>query len=540
MQAYSNVYSGRENVQLNYRKGRWDVFGTFAYQVQKRKANTYINQYINLQDSIISQRNYAYERMNGKVFNPELGINFNPNKKVSVGVKYDGTFVSPSSSMQILLDSKSPSAIQQYNEFAHFGGDDYSHILNGYFDGELSSKLRMNISADFLKSKDETDQDTYLFSESADTILSVGIQRNSLFAVKDVFNYQLNGGNLSFGSEYSYTEVDQTYTINQTDLGLSNSQTKLKQNRGALFTSYQKQLGKYTLNGGLRYEHVNFDYYNHGKHIDGQSKNYDKLFPYLSMSYSDKAMNLNVAYERKINYPSYNQLRSNVQYDSPFTYEGGNPNLVPTLSHEFTMTAGWHKWQFMANYGRNKNEIQKLFFQYEDRPIILFQQANVPNSQNLSLNVSYNPTFGIWSPRLETSVYNQWLHLENASSQYCHARWEGKWNNTLSFKNGYMLRANLSYSTSGNYGVVYLKKRWSADVSASKEMLQKKLTLVLGARDLFDTSASKWNMQYQNIGMDYNSAYHPRQLYFTLSYRFNPTRNKYKGQQATDEINRLK
>jgi hypothetical protein len=331
MQAYSNVYSGRENAQLNYRKGRWDVFGTFAYQVQKRKANTYINQYINLQDSIISQRNYAYERMNGKVFNPELGINFNPNKKVSVGVKYDGTFVSPSSSMQILLDSKSPSAIQQYNEFAHFGGDDYSHILNGYFDGELSSKLRLNVSADFLKSKDETDQDTYLFSESADTILSVGIQRNSLFAVKDVFNYQLNGGNLSFGSEYSYTEVDQTYTINQTDLGLSNSQTKLKQNRGALFTSYQKQLGKYTLNGGLRYEHVNFDYYNHGKHIDGQSKNYDKLFPYLSISYSDKAVNLNVAYERKINYPTYNQLRSNVQYDSPFTYEGGNPNLVPAL-----------------------------------------------------------------------------------------------------------------------------------------------------------------------------------------------------------------
>lgn len=541
MQGYSNVYSGRQNLQLNYRKEAWDIFGSLGWVHQKRKANTNINQYIDLKDSIISQKNDAHEKMNGKVFNPELGFNFNPNSKISAGIKYNGTFVSPSSSLNIDLESKSPSVIQKVKEAALFSGNDYSHIVNGYFDGDLSSKLRLNVSADFLKSKDETDQNTYEMAVSVDTILSIGIQKNKLYAIKDIFTYHSGHESFCFGTEYSYTDVKQSYTINQPALGISNSNTRLKQNRGAIFASFQKQFfERYTLNAGLRYEHVDFNYYNNGIQVEEQSKKYNELFPNLSLSYADKQLNINASYERKINYPAYSQLRSNVQYDSPFTYEGGNPNLAPSFSNAFTWMTGWKRWQLMASYTRNKNEIQKLFSQYEDRPIILLRHQNVPTSENMGISLSFNSSIHFWNPRLEVSVYNQWLHLDNSENQYNHAHWEGKWNNTLRFKNDFIVRANLLYATSGNYGIVYLEKRWSTDLSVSKELLKRQLSLLAGVKDIFNTSAAKWNMVYQNIGMNYQSDYHPRQFYISLSYRFNPTRDKYKGQQATDEVERLK
>ena len=46
-------------------------------------------------------------------------------------------------------------------------------------------------------------------------------------------------------------------------------------------------------------------------------------------------------------------------------------------------------------------------------------------------------------------------------------------------------------------------------------------------------------MDYGNINMLYDKNIDSRSVSITVSYRFNSTANKYKGQQSSDEINRL-
>lgn len=46
-------------------------------------------------------------------------------------------------------------------------------------------------------------------------------------------------------------------------------------------------------------------------------------------------------------------------------------------------------------------------------------------------------------------------------------------------------------------------------------------------------------MSYGNINMLYDKNIDSRAISLTVTYRFNSTTNKYKGQQSSDEINRL-
>ncbi|WP_160150037.1 outer membrane beta-barrel family protein [Parabacteroides sp. Marseille-P3160] len=540
-QAYSNRYLGNETAVLTYRQGAWDIFGTLDFLSGKSKNETNTRQYINLQDSTITQSMFVQSRMNINSFEPEFGVNYNPTKKISAGIKYNGSMRKYHVYRNSPIESITPSTIESMNEDANLKTKNKLNQLNGYFDGELiESKLYLNISLDYLNSKNTTDQNTSLTSTQVDVINTFNIQKNNLFAVKDIFTYNLGRGNVTFGNDFSKTEVKQTYTINQSDLGITDSDSKLNQNKNALFASYQYQFGKYGMKIGLRYEHVDFDYYSNGIRNDEQSKKYNELFPSMFLSYSSAKLRLNFGYERKINYPSYSQLSSNIQYSSPFLYQGGNPNLKPSISNELTGNVSWRNWLLFANYSRKKDEIQRLFSQYEDRPIILFKVENIPSSESMNIGLSYNPTIGLWNPRFEMAVSNQWLHLSDTDNQYSHGRWMAKWNNTFALVKNYIFRANIYYASSGNFGPVYTKRFWGVDIKCTKELLDKNLSIMLGVDDVFNSNRTKWNMIYQNISMDYDSNMHTRQIYLTLTYRFNQSKGKYKGRQAIDEINRLR
>jgi hypothetical protein len=70
--------------------------------------------------------------------------------------------------------------------------------------------------------------------------------------------------------------------------------------------------------------------------------------------------------------------------------------------------------------------------------------------------------------------------------------------------------------------------------------LDNRLTLNLAAVDIFKTITNSWEMNYGKINFMYDKNIDSRAISLTVSYRFNATSNKYKGQQTSDEINRLK
>ncbi len=101
------------------------------------------------------------------------------------------------------------------------------------------------------------------------------------------------------------------------------------------------------------------------------------------------------------------------------------------------------------------------------------------------------------------------------------------------------MRLNASGNSAGYSGIAFFHPSWGIDLRITKRLLEDKLSIQLAAVDIFKTNILNWEMDYGNINMLYDKNIDSRSVSITVSYNFNSTTNKYKGQQSSDEINRL-
>lgn len=538
-EGYSNVFLGNEYMTLNYRKKGLDIFGSFDYIHDKYTSSFISSQYI--KTSMLQSKQVAKEKENGKTLtiNPIVGVNYTPNKKVSTGVRYKYENLKYTGSAFNNIEDIKLNDSEWINQNTNITKNPVIHQANGYYSAALSEKLSLDINSDYLNGKDEIRQDSYIEEVPGNPINNINTRNYYLFASKGIVSIKSTKGLLSLGGEYSHTNVVQKYSINKSGLGIENTNDKLKQNRIALFSFYQLSLKNYTIKAGLRGENVKFNYYKNEEISKDQSKEYWELFPDISISYSNDDYQWMLGYERKINYPAYEQLRSNIQYSSPFVYESGNPNLLPKIYNSFTGLFAWKDIQVTAGYNHNKNDIQSLFLQYEDQPIILIKNENIPESKDISLGISYAPVIRNWKPRFELSSTKQWLNINETEEKFTKPILIAKWNNTLELSKTWILYMNTSFRSAGHNGIFYMKPSWGVNLRLSKQLLNKRLKILLAANDIFKTNNVEWDMKYNNIGMQYDKTINSRLIYVVLTYRFNSTSKKYKGQPASDEINRL-
>ena len=535
----ASVFSGGEYVFLNYRTGAWDIFGSTFYNHNKFKTNFEATQIMSLADNEHQQIYLTNESGSNNSLNSVAGVNYNPNNKHSAGVRYtnynntwEGKILNDITHIQNNIEEN---VIQQ----AEKRSPGNTHNINAYYNGTLTEKLSANINSDIVMGNANDNMDAFYTQTPNEVIRTRGTRDNKLYAVKGILSYNLNKSVLDFGTEYSHTNVLQSYNINDKDLGIDNTNDKAIQNRLAFFATYQFQLGKIGISTGLRYENIVMDYYQNETKSDEQSKKYNMLFPNISFSYSHNNIQTIAGFERKIAYPSYYQLRSNIQYSSPFIYESGNPFLQPKIENRLFMMVAWKDLQAMMGYSLNENAMHHLPQQFKDEPVILLRDENIKQSRGTNIGISYSPTYGIWRPQFEAGAVWQSLEIEGINRNYNSPIYSGKWFNTFSLPQKWTLRLNASGNSAGHSGIAFLQPSWGIDLRITKRLLEDKLSIQLAAVDIFKTNTLNWDMDYGNINMLYDKNIDSRYVSITVSYSFNSTTNKYKGQQSSEEINRL-
>lgn len=78
------------------------------------------------------------------------------------------------------------------------------------------------------------------------------------------------------GGEYSYTNRNSLYTIVPTYLA-DDDKSRIKEGMSSAFITYDHDFGKLSVEAGLRYENIDFKYYQDGQYVAGQSKTYDSM-----------------------------------------------------------------------------------------------------------------------------------------------------------------------------------------------------------------------------------------------------------------------
>lgn len=518
---------------LNYRIKDWDLFASGSYYRPNREYTSNQNQTFNYNQTAFNQANQQIQQIKSHNFFPEIGMNVNPTSKQSLGISYNGVFSSSNLSSDLTIDTQTDRLNHQKQSSLNTNRN-HQHIINGYYNADLGKELKLELAGDAVMGGQDLSQYTTIETKTE----PIKIKSNASFKVyagKVILDYTPKIGHFRLGCEYTKTNFNQSYLINQTNLGIENNSDKSIQHRFSSFVSYKNKWSNLELSTGLRYELIKGYYFNNDILEDEQSPRYSYLLPYINLSYPFSGSQLSFSYNPRITYPNYTQLRNFSQYVSPFVYESGNPNLKQTEIHIMQLSFVKSNFRLISSYTINRYLVFPIMSVMKERPVIMKQYDNIDLIRCFNIMASYSLNIRFWETTWELGVNKQWLNIANLS--YNKARLSYKWQNSLQLPKEYILRIDFSGYSKGHDMITYNKSSYTLDLSLSKSF--KNIDANLSLNDILNSGKQQWCVNYDSIVWSERKTFDSRNIQFSLSYRFNTTPRRYKGYTDNDELNRL-
>ena len=534
-----------EQLNVNYRQNRWDIFGTFTYnrnasiQDSKMTQNTYV-------DTLWIQENDMYSDRLSHTLTGIAGVNYEISPKQYIGMKYTHTAFPSFNSLTELNSIVLADGVfyDKWNSVEETKTSHKpSHRLNAYYNGSFGD-LKLDFNTDFYKGTAISKSFVTETSQEYDNreVKSENLVDNRLIAAKLVLSHPLFGGQLSAGSEFTDTDRKDEYTNNQKIVPSSN--TTIKEQNSSFFAEYSHPTPIGQLGAGLRYENVQSDYFDNDLKIDEQSRRYDQWFPNVSLATTLREVNLQLSYTAKTKRPTYRQLSSNVFYGNRFTLQTGNPFLKPATIHDVTLVGTWKFLQLMASYKNEKNTVIYWAEQLEENPAVtLLAYRNLEKLPSLSAFLTASPTFGIWSPQASVGFIKQKLTIttNNIPIVLNKPMPIASLNNSFSLPMNVLLSLDMSFQGKGNYQNVYLSENIAVvNIGLTKSFFNDQLQVSLKGHDLFRGQKDANLLYNHQMDLYQLNQYDSREVELTVRYKFNSAKSKYKGTGAGQkEINRL-
>lgn len=528
-------FGGFSQLNMSYRKNGLELsayaFGARQYQPDNKdlQQKTYLDKTWNQkseirQVGIIEAMNFRLDASYQLDANNSIGANFgflrNPKQ----------TWNGDMSSL-ILQDGDLSESSDSHADFFWQKNNLSSNI---YYVGKIG-KLSIDFNTDWLWSKEyqnDVTKEQYQevgMNEQSQTAHSLTNKDYHLLASKLVLSYPLLGGDLSLGGEYSNTHRTSKYQVVPTNL-VSDDDSRITESMTSSFLTYSRDFGNVSMEAGLRYEYIDFNYYEYGKYVPGQSKSYGNWFPSLSLSMPVGKVQMQLSYATDIDRPSYNYLRSGIQYDNRYTYETGNPFLVSETSKNLNYELAYKWLTFDMTYSHTSHTMMSNMETYKDNPAIgLLKPVNGKAYNHVEASVNLCPSFGIWHPSFTASVTKQWLDMDAHDGKISNNPMAVfNFNNTFNTKLA-MLTWMMSYTTKGYERNIYLyKPKFCTNVSVYKSFLKDRLSFDLFIYDLFG-HISHMSAHYGKMKDLIVDGLSTSKVSLTVRYKFNTARSKYKG-----------
>ena len=529
-----------EQANLNYRHNNLDIFGSVYYN-QMESWQDFTLQLEERGTKVWNHDMKSYGEFYSKMLSGNIGFNYQLNDNHAFGMKYKSGKT---------LNERNPLSKETninvdnvfYDNIKVNSCDNYyydpDHELNAYYNGQFDD-VNIDFNADYLqngKSSNSVFQEISQTSENRD-VHSVNNVKNRLVAGKLTLSLPLGGGTFAVGSEVTYTHRNDDY-INEENY-VPTSYSKIEELNATGYAEYNRSFpwGDWSL--GLRYEHVKFDYYEDGKHIDGQSRTFDNFFPNISFSTQLGKVQTQLSYTAKTQRPTYSELSNNVFYSDRFTLQKGNPTLRPTIIHDLTLSGAWRFLQMSLSYSQTKDWILNWGeLVNEDASLTMLSKRNWDKSIPMfTAFLSASPKIGCWSPMLSVGMQKQWLTIDyfKESKNLDNPIFTASFNNTWKLPLGFMLGLDSYIQSAGATQNIYSEKpNGYVNVSVRKSFLNDALSVELRGNDIFKTNRISYSMYSGDYYLYQKSTWDRQEFAVTVRYKFNTAKSKYKGTGAGD------
>ena len=531
-------WSVNDMLDLNYRCGDWDIFATGSIVrnnslIKGSTTNTLI--YDGYKRIVGSSQYNTYPSTNALVkagFNHSCGdqsfgalYHFNPENGDFTNLGWEWINADPVIRRDIFRNTSS-----------------FSHNASIYYDNTFLGNYRIHLDADYMRSITDNYVSTQYPEEISADVNSTDRRKSSLWAAKVYMSLPLGGGDLTVGTQDSYTHTSLDYRMHNVDVCeyIPSSLTDARQLSAAAFAAWRRDFSRLSLSTGLRYEYVDYKFKVDGRKDADMSRTDNMLTPDISLGYSfDDRSQLSLSYKMATVKPPYSRLTGSLGYVGIHEIEGGNPALRDEHMHDIQLFGMWRDFMLQADYIRSFDTygFVKRLYPAPSMQLIL-QPVNIDVS-SIDVYAMWRKCIGIWSPDVVLGIHRQWLRI--AADDYNKPIFSYYFNNMISLPKGFSVTLNAYGQSRGDMHT----NRFGAamfvmDASFGKSLMRDSLQIKLSATDIFNTANNDWSMNTYGVFVDKRQSYDRRGISLSLTYRFNPTKSKYKGDSASEsEIKRL-
>ena len=541
-------YANNERINLTYRTGGLELFANLFGAYNKNWSSGEFEQTV-FADTLWTITNRQKATVRNPFLEGRFGLNYQINDNHSLGGFYQNTYD--------YVKTRS-----EYDDDLHADGKPYDHLQNSnverdnnypkhqvnlYYTGKVGQfSIDFNADYHFRKQRNRNQQQELSAEYEDRDVNTKNLTRSKLLAEKLFVTHPLWKGQIEIGEEYTNTRWLSNFE--NAEGYIANSNNEQHESNIAPFVELRQQLTNFQLSAGLRYEHVESEYYANGLRRDDQCRTYNDFFPSASVSTSAKNLQLSFSYAKRTSRPAYWLLSSDVTYENRLNRQKGNPYLKPIKYHNMNTTVMW-KWLYlMANYSHCVDPILYTAGSLEEDSkvnFVTYKNYDHADWLTVTLGAQKNVKLGqaTWTPQYNIMLMKPWFKSEFLGKQksFNHPMLALQLGNIMTLPNDWLLQADFNMHTHG-----YQQNAWfnctnpMLSLSVSKDLCKRRLNVKLTGNDLFNGGINRFTLYSNRFMISKMEDNDSRCIQFSLRYRFNVTPSKYKGTGAGNtEKNRL-
>ncbi|HEY6901896.1 MAG TPA: outer membrane beta-barrel family protein, partial [Puia sp.] len=269
-------------------------------------------------------------------------------------------------------------------------------------------------------------------------------------------------------------------------------------------------------------------------------RNYGSFFPNGYVTYKlDSINSLTLTVSRRIDRPPFQNLNPFLYIINKYTYQTGNPYLLPQYSWSFELS---HQFKDLlttsVSYLDISNYFSQIFLSDTSKTILFYTQGNVGHVHNLGVTATLHLAPVSWWTMDFTAVFNHKLLRGFNGNTFTStiSQLNVNLNNQFTLGKGYSGEISGFYTTRARNDVqelLYPTGQLSAGIARS--VMKKKGTLKLTYRDILYTLAMEGFTSFPDATEYFKLKRDSRVLSLSFTYRFGKSYKTTRHQEGASE-----
>ena len=501
------IPKSQNSINFNYRKNKFNFFGNYNPNFYNGRGNLNIERkFFDDNGNIDGYSDVATKfKFGNNNHSLKLGVDFFADKKNTYGIVASGfmfnghptpiTFNTLSDANHEVTSSM-VSNTENRIDFNNFSGNfNYRHVFD-------TAGTELTVDLDYIGYRNTSNMllttDFYdeMHQQTSDPLLLKGHLPSeiNIYSIKSDYTHPFKGGRLEAGIKSSYVKTDNIvdYQRLSADKWIPDSRSNhfiYDENINAAYVTLNKQIKKWTLQGGLRVENTIAK----GYQVTNDStfkRNFTDLFPNVYITYAINDKNsLTLSYGRRITRPNYQDLNPFTYFLDSLSYRQGNPYLLPQFTNNIELSHTFKgKIITTLNYNNTTDVISQIFKQNSQTKIVYFTSDNVAKFINMGISITAPvPITKWWNTNFFTNIYNNhYKGIYNAEPlDMSYTSFTVNITNTFTIKQGFSLELSGFYRGKGVDQLTINQPIYQMSFGAQKNILKNKATVRLNIRDPF-------------------------------------------------------